>query len=81
MPGKPRTGKQVSFEPHGLTLCARQQIAQKRVELGLSQQKLAEQAGIHWRTLSQLETGNADVRFEMVARVCISLGIKDLTIS
>jgi transcriptional regulator with XRE-family HTH domain len=46
-----------------------------RVELGLSQEALAEVAGVQRPTLSAIECGTSDARLQTVFRLAVALGV------
>lgn len=52
-----------------------QKIAHLRLQSNLTQQALAEQAGIGLRTLQRMELGSAAAQFSSFIRVCRVLGI------
>jgi len=53
-------------------------VQQKRKNMGLSQQQLADTTGVGRRFISELESGKPTLEFGRVLRVCQSIGI-DLT--
>ena len=50
-------------------------IAQRRKELHLTQEQLAEQVGVSLQTISCIELGKKAIRPENLAKVCSCLGI------
>ena len=50
-------------------------IAQRRKELHLTQEQLAEKIGVSLQTISNIELGKKAVRPENLANLCINLGI------
>ncbi len=51
-------------------------IKEKRLELGLSQKKLAEIAGLSHNTVYNLESNRVSTDLETYEKVCKALGIK-----
>lgn len=52
-------------------------IRGKIAECGLTQQELAEKAGISGNSLSRKLSGKRDFRLEEVKKICVVLGIED----
>lgn len=51
-------------------------IRDKRIRMGLSQQELAEKAGVCKNTIYNLEAKKGVTKFETYEKVCKALGIK-----
>jgi transcriptional regulator with XRE-family HTH domain len=49
-------------------------IRQRRVAAGLSQEQLAERAGLHWTYVSQVERGRRNVSVDALRRIGLALG-------
>jgi transcriptional regulator with XRE-family HTH domain len=49
-------------------------VRASRTQMGLSQAKLAERAGVRTQYISRIEIGNANVTLEMVAKVALAMG-------
>jgi y4mF family transcriptional regulator len=61
--------------------CARDvgvQVRSRRIALSLSQQQLAERAGVGRRFIVDLEAGKGTVQFDTVAKVCSALDMEFL---
>lgn len=54
------------------------QVRSRRVVLSLSQQQLAERAGVGRRFIVDLEAGKGTVQFDTVVKVCAALDIEFL---
>lgn len=50
-------------------------IKEKRLQLGLSQEKLAYKVGIDSKYASQIEKGNVNISILVLSKVCYGLGI------
>lgn len=55
------------------------QVRSRRVVLRLSQEQLAERAGVGRRFIVDLEAGKGTVQFDTMVRVCAALDIEFLT--
>lgn len=51
-------------------------VRQKRQELGLSQEELAERAGVHRTYVGMLERGEKNVTIYNIERIALALGIE-----
>lgn len=49
-------------------------IRARRVATGLSQEQLAERAGLHWTYVSQVERGRRNVSVDALRRIGLALG-------
>ena len=50
-------------------------IRSRRLALGLSQEKLAEAAGLHWTYISSIERGKRNVSLVNIVRIAKALGV------
>ncbi len=50
-------------------------IAQVRKMLNMSQEELSVKAGLHRATIAKFETGDLDIRYDTIARICAVLGL------
>ena len=50
-------------------------IRLRRLTLGLSQEKLAEAAGLHWTYISSIERGKRNVSLVNIVRIAKALGV------
>ncbi|MDP9263462.1 MAG: helix-turn-helix domain-containing protein [Acidobacteriota bacterium] len=50
-------------------------IRERRIALGLSQEKLAEKAGLHWTYLGSVERGERNVSLINILRIARALGV------
>ena len=57
-----------------------QQLAQKRISLGLRQEELAIMAATHRKLVGQVEAGKRDLRVEILNRICDALGFEMLIV-
>lgn len=71
-----KQGKPAGDNPELIAMGAR--FAERRRELGILQQALAEQAGVSRSTLHTIEHGGTGVRWEKVVSVAAALGL-DMT--
>lgn len=55
-------------------------VRKRRLELGLSQEELAEGAGVHRTYIGMLERGEKNVTIYNIERVAIALGVKPFTL-
>ncbi|MGE8451293.1 MAG: helix-turn-helix domain-containing protein [Pseudomonadales bacterium] len=51
-------------------------VRRKRLELGLSQEELAEAAGVHRTYVGMLERGEKNVTIYNIERIAIALGVR-----
>ena len=51
-------------------------IRKRREKLGLSQEELAERAGLHWTYISGIERGIRNISIVKLHRVAIGLGVR-----
>ena len=51
-------------------------IAQRRKDLGLTQQQLADLCGVEQQTISRAENGTTTPRFDLLLTICRHLGTK-----
>lgn len=61
-----------------ISLAARtlgERVRARRLKLGLSQEALADQAGIHWTFLGQVERGQRNINLHNLLKVAAGLGI------
>jgi transcriptional regulator with XRE-family HTH domain len=58
------------FPPSGIGPC----LKALRTAAGLLQRELADKAGIFWVTVSKLERGDMEPSWQMVLRLCETLG-------
>lgn len=49
---------------------------QRRIELGWTQQKLAEQVGLHQESVARIENGGTVPRLDTVLKLALALGLK-----
>jgi transcriptional regulator with XRE-family HTH domain len=52
-----------------------ERVRSRREELGLSQEALADQAGIHWTFLGQVERGRRNLSLHNLLKVAAGLGV------
>ena len=52
-----------------------QSIRSRRLAVGLSQEKLAEAAGLHWTYISSIERGKRNVSLVNIVRIAKALGV------
>jgi transcriptional regulator with XRE-family HTH domain len=52
-----------------------QSVRLRRLALGLSQEKLAEAAGLHWTYISSIERGKRNVSLVNIVRIAKALGV------
>ena len=52
-----------------------QRVRQRRTELHLSQEKLAELAGLHWTFVGQVERGRRNLTLHNIVKLAKALGI------
>jgi transcriptional regulator with XRE-family HTH domain len=52
-----------------------ERVRARRQELGLSQEALADQAGMHWTFLGQVERGRRNINLHNLLKVAAGLGI------
>jgi transcriptional regulator with XRE-family HTH domain len=52
-----------------------QSIRLRRLALGLSQEKLAEAAGLHWTYISSIERGKRNVSLVNIVKIAKALGV------
>ena len=71
-----RTDKMCSMSHIVDTIEIGKTIAQKRRELRLTQQELADRAGVSRRTLIELEHGRNDISLRRMLRILLSLGLQ-----
>ncbi len=50
-------------------------VADRRHELGLSQEKAAEAIGVHWTYLGQVERGRRNVTLHNILKIADGLGV------
>jgi transcriptional regulator with XRE-family HTH domain len=50
-------------------------IRLRRVALGMSQEKLAEEAGLHWTYISSIERGKRNVSLVNIVKIAKALGV------
>ena len=50
-------------------------VRQRRTELGLSQEKLAERAGLHWTFVGQIERGRRNLTLHNIAKLARALDV------
>lgn len=50
-------------------------VAARRHELGLSQEKAAEEIGVHWTYLGQVERGRRNVTLHNILKIADGLGV------
>lgn len=55
-------------------------VRKKRLELGLSQEELAEGAGVHRTYIGMLERGEKNVTIYNIERVAVALGVEPHTL-
>lgn len=55
-------------------------VRKKRLELGLSQEELAESAGVHRTYIGMLERGEKNVTIYNIERVADALGVEPFTL-
>lgn len=55
-------------------------VRKKRLELGLSQEELAESAGVHRTYIGMLERGEKNVTIYNIERVAVALGVEPFTL-
>lgn len=67
-------GRSVSKETHLKALGAR--IRTLRLERGLTQEELAERAGLHSRYISRIELGGANFGVSVLFQLATGLGVK-----
>ncbi|MFZ0306033.1 MAG: helix-turn-helix transcriptional regulator [Terracidiphilus sp.] len=53
-----------------------QTIRNRREALGLTQEQLAERAGLHWTFISGVERGIRNISIMKLHRIAISLGVR-----
>ena len=53
-----------------------QTIRNRRETLGLTQEQLAERAGLHWTFISGVERGIRNISIMKLHRIAISLGVR-----
>lgn len=58
-----------------LTLRVGEAVRRHRQDAGLSQEQLAEQAGLHRTAVSLIERGQRSPSVETLHRICVALGI------
>lgn len=56
------------------------QIRQARDRAGLTQRQLADASGVRQATITQIETGSGNPRWDTLAKLCVALGIGTLQI-
>ena len=63
---------------HGVATDARVQLGEairkKRLQLGLSQERLAEKAGLHWTYIGGIERGERNVSLLNIVKIARALG-------
>lgn len=50
-------------------------VRRERAKLGISQEELAERAGVHRTYIGMIERGEKNVTLENIAKICKGLGI------
>ena len=50
-------------------------VRERRNELGLSQEALAERCGVHWTFLGQVERGQRNLSLHNMLKICRGLGV------
>ena len=53
-----------------------QQVRVLRHKAGLTQEALAEQAGLHWTYVGQIERGERNLTLKNILRLAIGLGVR-----
>ena len=53
-----------------------QAVRTRRVALGLTQEQLAEKAGLHWTFISGVERGVRNISIVKLHRIAVSLGVR-----
>lgn len=51
-------------------------IHQRRIELGLTQQDLADKVGLHQESIARIENGGSVPRLDTVIKLALALGMK-----
>jgi len=57
-----------------------EELKKERVRIGLSQEKLAEKAGVHRTYISLIERNVKNPTLDVLFRICKALGIKPSTL-
>lgn len=67
----------MSVKPHQCQLVSifAANVRRRRLELGLSQEELAERAGVHRTYIGMLERGEKNVTIYNIERLAIALGV------
>lgn len=62
--------------PSAATVAFGRRVRQFREDQGLSQEALAQRAGVHWTFLGQVERGQRSIRLDNILKVAAGLGVE-----
>ena len=53
-----------------------EKVREKRIELGISQEKLAEKAGLHRTYIGMIERAEKNITLKNIEKIAIALGVE-----